>query len=322
MSRLDKLKEQHPELNVSLIDIIASVEPSETYKYMGFLIKMLKNEYYKKGDVTGMHRGIMIKLFEYENLSLLIDFEKHSRANRLSNPDIGQYRSFKEIEKEVKRADEVVKLKELEKQVKKLYETDFWLVIIPLSYEASKMYGANTKWCTTQEKYWNDYKTKYKLIYIINKKTDVKYAVSSATNEDKVQGWLANDKESNPMLWSIPNDVMNVLVEEVRKKESVVELAMNNGITSAIQESKKEKLSPLSSFIEPYLRGYGDDNDDNDERAYRTWVDAAHEQDVRNIASTMDLNTPLDINRITDIMRRLDGSSYFGGGSPDTNLPF
>ena len=65
MSRLDKLKEQHPELNVSLIDIIASVEPSETYKYMGFLIKMLKNEYYKKGDVQALHRSIVIKLFEY-----------------------------------------------------------------------------------------------------------------------------------------------------------------------------------------------------------------------------------------------------------------
>lgn len=317
MSRLDRLKEQHPELNVSLIDIIASVEPSETYKYMGFLIKMLKNEYYKKGDVPSMHRGIMIKLFEYENLSLLIDFEKHSRANRLSNPDIGQYRSFKEIQKEVKRADEVVKLKELEKQVKKLYETDFWLVLIPLSFEASKMYGTNTKWCTTQERYWDDYKSKYKLIYIINKKNDIKYAVSSATTEDKVQGWLANDKESNPMLWSIPNDVMNVLVEEVRKKESVVELAMNNGITTTIQKGKEIKLNP---FPRDYRDEAIENEIDDDERRYRTYSDYAHEQHVI-ASSTMDLNTPLDINRITDIMRRLDGSSLYGT-IPDTNLPF
>lgn len=261
MSRLDKLKEQHPELNVSLIDIITSVEPSNTYKYIGFLIKILKNDYYKKGDITDLHRGIAIKLFDYENLSSLIDFEKHSIANRLSNPDIGRYHSFTEVGKEVKRADEVVKLKELEKQVIKLYETDFWLIVIPLSFEASKVYGANTKWCTTQEKHWNDYKTKYKLIYIINKKSNVKYAVSSSVTEDKVQGWLANDKESNPMLWSIPNDVMNVLVQEVRKKESVNELSLNVGITSAIKESKKLNVSPSLSSLsnDEFMSQFNDD---------------------------------------------------------------
>jgi hypothetical protein len=319
MSRLDKLKEQHPELNVSLIDIIASVEPSETYKYMGFLIKMLKNEYYKKGDVGALHRGIMISLLGYENLSLLVDFEKHSRANRLSNPDIGQYKNFNDIKKEVQRADEVVKLKELEKQVKKLYETDFWLVVIPLSFEASKMYGANTKWCTTQERHWDDYKSKYKLIYIINKKNDIKYAVSSSVTEDKVQGWLANDKESNPMLWSIPNDVMNVLVEEVRKRESVVELAKNNGIAATIQQSKKQNTASL--------RHYEDVFDDD-----------AYMQDIRRIAGEyeilerhqeMDNTIPmstLDVNRIADIMRRLDGgttnSSLWDSIDSDGPLPF
>jgi hypothetical protein len=270
MSRLEKLKDQHPELNVSLIDIIGSVEPSDTYKYMGFLIKILKNNYYKKGNAIDLHRGIAIKLFDYENLSLLIDFEKHSRANRLSNPDIGRYHSFDEIGKEVKRADEVIKIKELEKQVIKLYETDFWLIVIPLSFEASKVYGANTKWCTTQERHWNDYKTKYKLIYIINKKSNVKYAVSSSVTEDKVQGWLANDKESNPMLWSIPNDVMNVLVEEVRKKESVNELSLNIGITSAIKESKKLTLEPIS--VPPLgLNGLSNDefmSQHNDDETY------------------------------------------------------
>lgn len=319
MSRLDKLKEQHPELNVSLIDIIASVEPSETYKYMGFLIKMLKNEFYKKGDVEAMHRGLVIKLFEYENLALLIDFEKHSRANRLSNPDIGQYKSFNDIKKEVNRADEVVKLKELEKQVKKLYETDFWLVVIPLSFEASKMYGANTKWCTTQERYWDEYKSKYKLIYIINKKSNVKYAVSSSITEDKVEGWLANDKASNPMLWSIPNDVMNVLVEEVKKRESVVELAKNHGIAATIQQNKKQNTASL--------RHYEDVFDDDD----------AHMQDVRRIAGEYEIlerqqemgSIPLstmDVTRISDIMRRLDGgttnASRWDSIDSDGPLPF
>jgi hypothetical protein len=164
------------------------------------------------------------------------------------------------------------------------------------------MYGANTKWCTTQERYWDDYKSKYKLIYIINKKSDTKYAVSSSVTEDKVQGWLANDKESNPMLWSIPNDVMNVLVEEVRKRESVIELAKNHGIAATIQQSKKQNTSSL--------RHYEDVFDDD-----------AYIQDVRRIAGeyeilerhqelddTIPLST-IDVNRITDIMRRLDSGT-------------
>jgi|688.fasta_scaffold71162_9 hypothetical protein len=310
MSRLDKLKEQHPELNVSLIDIIASVEPSETYKYMGFLIKILKNEYYKKGDVQALHRSIVIKLFEYENLALLIDFEKHSRANRLSNPDISHYKNFNDIKKEVNRADDVVKLKELEKQVKKLYETDFWLVIIPLSFEASKMYGANTKWCTTQERHWDDYKSKYKLIYIINKKSNVKYAVSSSTTEDKVQGWLANDKESNPMLWSIPNEVMGVLIEEVKKRESVIELAKNHGIAVTIQQSKKQN-APLP----PHFR---DDIDIDDVRRIANELNQEQQYQERNEGLQWQERI-----RVEEIMRRLDDETNRASEIYDNDsLPF
>lgn len=40
MSRIDELKRQNPNLNVNLIDLIAEADPSDSYKYLGFLIKM------------------------------------------------------------------------------------------------------------------------------------------------------------------------------------------------------------------------------------------------------------------------------------------
>jgi hypothetical protein len=43
MSRLDRLKEQHPDLNVSLIDIITSLDPSNSYKYTEFLNSILRH---------------------------------------------------------------------------------------------------------------------------------------------------------------------------------------------------------------------------------------------------------------------------------------
>ena len=43
MSRLDRLKEQHPELNITIIDLIGMIDPTDTYKYSEFLIKKLKS---------------------------------------------------------------------------------------------------------------------------------------------------------------------------------------------------------------------------------------------------------------------------------------
>ena len=59
MSRIDKLKEQHPELNISVIDLIGMIDPTDTYKYSEFLIKILKNWYVN----TDIRYGIGIDLF-------------------------------------------------------------------------------------------------------------------------------------------------------------------------------------------------------------------------------------------------------------------
>ena len=64
MNRLEKLKQQHPELNISLIDIISSCEPTSSYKYMNFLIKVLKDEFMKGNDYESFYRKITLKLFE------------------------------------------------------------------------------------------------------------------------------------------------------------------------------------------------------------------------------------------------------------------
>jgi hypothetical protein len=282
MSRLDKLKEQNPELNVSLLDMMTSVEPSDSYKYIPFLIKVLKDEYLKKGNYDALYKGLMITIFGYENLSKLVDFEKHSRANRLEKSDIGTYRNFKDITKAVDTADEIVRLKEVEKQVKKLYDTDTWLVVIPLSYEASKVYGANTKWCTTQEQHWNSYRGKYKLIYIINKKTNVKYAVSCEVQNGEVRGWLANDKESSPFNFPLPGEIFGILASEVQNPESINDMSsfQNKEIEKIIQSKVvTSDMGTISGYslnldikqmmeqtIHETLQSYRNDNDDDTQR--------------------------------------------------------
>ena len=248
MSRLDRLKEQHPELNISVMDVITKLDPTNTYKYTEFLVKKFKEFY---GDYDDWVVGLGLEMMGSENMGFLNEFEIHAKANRITNPDISQYGDFNQIEAAVKDANEKVKMKELEKQVIKLFDNDEWSVVIPLSYEASKIYGANTKWCTTQERYWEDYYKTYKLIYIQNKKTNEKYAVSRHWEDNKkVQAWMSNDDESSPMLLPLPLEVMSVVICEVNKTDTIFELQSKHGINVTEVNKKEVILSYNVSEIE------------------------------------------------------------------------
>jgi hypothetical protein len=259
MSRLDKLKEQHPELNITLIDLIGMIDPTDTYKYSEFLIKILKNWYVN----TDIRYGIGIDLFGEEQVESLNEFERHCKAKRVEKNDISQHTDFRSLKVEVEKAKEILRLKELEKQTKKLFDNDEWLVIIPLSYEASKMYGMETKWCTTQERYWNDYIRKYKLIYVINKITNNKYAISRDKTEDKdLKAWLSDDTETSPLLLPIPQDLWSVIMPELQKQESVTDLIGGDltgiiNLTSGSSDSIVDRVRRLMDIIdrpvsEPY----------------------------------------------------------------------
>jgi len=246
MSRLDKIKEHHPEFNISLIDMLAKVDPTDTYKYVEFLIKELKTVFIDdKASDIGLN--LAIHLLGSDNVETLNEFEKHSKANRIKEKDISKYENFLEMEEQVKIAKEIVKRKELEKQVIKIYESDGWLVVIPLSYEASKMYGSGTKWCTTQEKHWNEYTKNYKLIYIISRTDDVKYAVSYKYIDEKIQGWQANDEELNPMLFGVPSQVIISVIENIQKGDRVMYITPK-------EPSKKKKS------LDTYYTWVGDDS--------------------------------------------------------------
>ena len=250
MSRLDRLKEQHPELNISLIDMLVKVDPTSTYKYTEFLIKMIK-EMFISDDASDIGLNIGIDILGWDNVDSLNEFEIHSRAGRIKNSDISSYKNWKQIENSVKDAEEVVKQKEAEKQINKLYDDSEWLVVIPLSFESSKVYGMGTKWCTTQENHWNDYISNYKMIYIINKLSNEKYAISRDKRSDsKIQAWLSDDKETSPFMLPLPSNIMSIITEEVRKKECVRDLMW--GISDEIKEDVYDVMKYIQGLYGSY----------------------------------------------------------------------
>jgi len=240
MSRLDKLKQQHPEFNISIIDLMGKIDPTDTYKYTEFLIKQLKEWFDgKTHEETQLIMGA--ELIGEDNVVTLNEFEIHCRAGRIKKNDIGQHSGFRSIKDSVKDAEQIQKQKDTEKQVIKLLDNDEYCVVIPLSYDASRVYGSNTKWCTTQERYWNDYIDKYKLIYIIDRLNNDKYAVSIKKGDSsKIQGWLADDKEVSPLTLPISVDVINIIVSEIKKDETIMDLEDYKKIHSKINESKSK----------------------------------------------------------------------------------
>jgi hypothetical protein len=218
MSRLDRIKEQNKALDISIIDILAQCDPSDNHKYLDFILKMFKKDVNFYENINVRLGSLLIGSGE---IDILNEFHKHSTENRIKNSDIGTYKSWSEVKDAVIEANEIKRLNEAEKKIKKIYDENDWIVLIPLSFEASQKYGANTKWCITQKYHWNSYHKSYKLIFIINKNSNEKYAISSSYDDkNKVQGWLADDTEINPLLLDIPIQVMKVITDEIKKRET------------------------------------------------------------------------------------------------------
>jgi hypothetical protein len=268
MSRLDRLKEQHPDLNVSIIDIISSLDPTGTYKYTEFLIKNFKrdNQYYSSNpDEFKGYMGVF--LFGPNEIETLNEFERHINSNRIKEKDISKYNNFLELHDQVLIAEDIEKRKKLEKQILKIHEDDTWLILTPLSFEASKVYGSNTKWCTTQETYWDKYLNTYRLIYCINKKTDVKVAFSRDFSQDKIQTWEDDDSEINPMFIDIIPDEVFLKIrrelqrnlttgklikgEEPNKQSNIIEL-INTYPTDGNSPDILSKIRSLMGVDNPY----------------------------------------------------------------------
>ena len=271
MSKIDKLKEQHPELNVSIIDLLSKIDPSDTNKYVEFLIKQIKNSYDYDGDNTNLSLYIMTEIVGDVNVETLNEFDRHCKANRIKKNDISQYKNWTEMKESVRITNESVKQKELETQVIKLLDNDEYCVVIPLSYEASKIYGANTKWCTTQEQHWKNYIRDYKLIYIMDKVMNDKYAVSIKTGDkSKIQGWLSDDKEVSPLTLPISSEVITLIINEINKDESIVEMEEYPKVNKIITtHSKKSITFDGWSSVQQLIDEYGLHIDTSDSNGFR-----------------------------------------------------
>lgn len=223
MSRLERIKSENPKLDISFIDIIATIDPTSTYKYLPFIIKQVKQSIGEEG-MNALSEIIAKEIFSVEFIDSIKKFEEHCKENRIKKNDISQYKDINEINEEVKKADELKKLRESEKQVIKLYDGDDYLVFIPITYYSCKTFGAGTKWCITTESTWNSYVWKHRFIFIIDRVNNTKYAISRTYSSNEIKAWTETDVETNILWLPIKKEILFLVIENIKAEKFSLEL--------------------------------------------------------------------------------------------------
>jgi hypothetical protein len=225
MSRLDELKKQYPELNVTMFDVFKAMDPTSSYKYFPLLCKIFSkrwriNEQYPTEEVPKSimeHRTFLTnlgidtqKLNENQTYFLrhLMDFYPNAHFEtfrefinlmenkRVENNDVTSYNNLDEIRNAVSLASIKELNRELEGQIIKEFEDEKWVIVRPLTFASSARYGASTRWCTTykhDKAYFERYWRQGILVYFINKFTGYKFAGYKSLSDKDLSFWDAED---------------------------------------------------------------------------------------------------------------------------------
>jgi hypothetical protein len=225
MSRLDELKKQYPELNLTVLDLFQIMDPTTTYKYFPLFCKIFGNRFkvrknYSNDDIQkecmafrtffsnlGMDTKnlnenqiyffrLLIDFFPTSHFETIREFITLMENNKIERKDITSYNSIDEIRNSVSLASIKELNRELEGQVVKEYEDDKWVVVRPLTFASSAKYGASTRWCTTYQtdkQYFERYWRQGILVYFINKFTGYKFAGYKSLSENDMSFWNAED---------------------------------------------------------------------------------------------------------------------------------
>ena len=277
MSKIDELKKQHPYYDKSFIDVLSYV--FEKPKYVEMAIKLFKH---KTTDITpewlnmvkhdlvdmycipkekidNLHPNELEMMFCFYNVligsrhaELLTNFVDYNERKLINQSDVTTYKSFDEMESQVSLAELKLVSKELQAQTEVLYDSDEWLVLKPLSFDASLKYGASTKWCTAMRndpEYFSRYARRGIVIYCINRSTGDKVAAFKNLNTDyeyETSFWDVKDIRIDSMEADLPNHVLDII------KYQFSNVTVTNWELMS-DEAKGQKHTYEKSMVQPSL---------------------------------------------------------------------
>ncbi len=210
------LKNQHKDLVINIIDILAELDPSKTNKFLTLLLKRFKEE---SSEFKKYVTSEITHLIGVENLRALKDFNEHLNNNRTNIKDISLIRDFRDLHEQLVYAELKLKKKDLKKEISILYKDKEWLILKPLSYEASKIYGAGTKWCTSSredDKPFYNYSNDGVLLYVIKLGTDEKFGVHWYFEKNKsieMSWWDVEDRKVDSLTLDVPSKITQIILD-------------------------------------------------------------------------------------------------------------
>jgi hypothetical protein len=254
MSKIEELKKQNKFLNLTVYDVLAFILPNAKSKYIELLINIIKNEnndpekysdYYYEDIRSGLvSYGLDAKMvygltklelnittsfidrfLSHSDIETLKTFIDYNERNLINNKDVTTYKNFSELMREVSVSELKIMDKNLEKQVKVVYDNDEngWLLIRPLTFSSSRKYGAGTKWCTTMEnetRHFFRYTRDAILIYAINKNTGYKVAAHYNIHEKELTFWNEKDNRIDSLLTEMSSEILGVIKQEIKDTKS------------------------------------------------------------------------------------------------------
>jgi hypothetical protein len=169
--------------------------------------ELLINEGFKEKKAQFIKQGA-----DPQQVTLAFDqFKQAKEKGFLEGDDINidKYKNFGELTSKLNslegrqsKTEEKKEKAEIDRQDFDILREDENVIIgIPKSHGAACKYGANTKWCITQSDghHWDKYeKEDVKIIYIINKAENTKWALAVYAGGEKMEAFDEQDRSIDP----------------------------------------------------------------------------------------------------------------------------
>lgn len=268
MSKIRELKSNTNNI-LNFIDVLELFSPDKKSKYTETLLRLMNRTKNYNDHVDDMKRDILSKFdfikmedldkfgplqtmlmynfvnafFNEEDLKNFRRFAEYNERGLITQNDLTKYKSLEDIIQQLNIAELKVESKGLENEIVKVFEDDEWLLVRPLTYLASKKYGSNTKWCTTQSdnpEYFLKYTKKGVLIYCINKVTGYKVAsfYSLEKNDPEFSFWNQKDAKID----SLDSELTDELRKIIQTISKASDAKTNRFLLSDDQRIKEENF--------------------------------------------------------------------------------
>lgn len=266
MSKVDELKNKFPMFNITLLDLFKRLDKTKTKKYVHAYCVIIEDKlqqrlmnndnvdeikrYFDKigfdydglDNSTSLMFNHLFNLFNTNDYEIVSDFIEFMERGLIPNKDILTYKTSDSIIGAITMASIKSVEKELESKIIKEYEDDRWLIVRPLSFDASSKYGAGTRWCTTyksEKEYFARYFTNGALVYFINKITGYKFAFyKDMRQKEDISFWNAEDTRIDFLSLEIDDYLFSIMKAFAKTEKRNIDFCTKEEINQLYLECK------------------------------------------------------------------------------------